>query len=461
MTRRLILAILGTTIAALLLAGLGTLAIGALRARANAEADLRREVMVLAEGIVSEARSGAAADRPRITQALLASIRRVLKLEDVAVVELDAAGRAQQALPAGLRPIDLRPAELLVGRVVSGQRSRLVFAAAPATMNVTRAGVARGDITFAVVAVQKVSVDNRAVRWFFASAAIVVLLGAVVAVTLGRRLTKPVREADAAARRIAAGELSTRLPEPAKGSTDELADLVRSVNTMAEALERSKGLEQSFLLSVSHDLRTPLTSIRGYAEAITDGAAPDPKWAAGVILGESRRLERLVRDLLDLAKLQARGFSFEMSPRDLADLARQAVEGVGPDAAASGVQLSAACPAPVPANVDPDRMAQVLANLVENAMKYAMSRVEVGAATVGGTAMVWVDDDGPGISPEDRPFVFERLYVAKRSPVRAEVGSGLGLAIARELVTAMGGTITAESAPSGGARMVVQLPMTG
>ena len=459
MTRRLILAILGTTVAALLLTGLGTLGIERVRAQATAQTDLRREVTVLAEGIVAEARTGVAADRPRITNALLTSIGRVLRLEDVAVVELDAAGRPQQALPKGVTTAELRGADLLSGTVVSGRRGRVVYAAAPATIVVTRVGAANRPVTVAVVAVQKVVTDNRVLRWFALSAVVVVLLGAAVAVTLGRRLTRPVRDADAAARRIAAGELSTRLPEPPADQDDELADLVRSVNTMAEALERSKGLEQSFLLSVSHDLRTPLTSIRGYAEAITDGATSDPKWAAGVILGESRRLERLVRDLLDLAKLQARSFSFQPSQRDLSALALQAVDGVAPDAAAAGVRLAASCPAPVAVVVDPDRMAQVLANLVENAMKYATANVQVGTQAAAGVALAWVDDDGPGIAPADRPFVFERLYVSRREPRRAEVGSGLGLAIVHELVTAMGGTVTAESAPSGGARMVVRLPL--
>ena len=460
MTRRLILAILGTTVAALLLAGLGTLGIARVRARATAQADLRREVMVLADGIVTEARTGVAADRPRITNALLLSLRRVLRLEDVGVVDLDASGRPLQALPAGLTAAQIDGPSLLAGQVVSGHRGNVVYSAAPVTITVTKAGVAARTVTEAVVAAQKITSDNRVVRFFGLSAVIVVLLGALVAVSLGRRLTKPVRDADAAARRIAAGELSTRLPDPPRGQNDELADLVRSVNSMAEALERSKGLEQSFLLSVSHDLRTPLTSIRGYAEAITDGATSDPKWAASVILGESRRLERLVRDLLDLAKLQARSFSLQPSPRDLSELARQAVDGVAPDAAAAGVRLALACPGRVTAAVDPDRMAQVLANLVENAMKYATANVQIGTQAAGGTALVWVDDDGPGIAPEDRPFVFERLYRSRREPRRAEVGSGLGLAIVHELVTAMGGTVTAESAPSGGARMVVRLPQT-
>jgi two-component system sensor histidine kinase BaeS len=228
---------------------------------------------------------------------------------------------------------------------------------------------------------------------------------------------------------------------------------------MAATLERSKALEQSFLLSVSHDLRTPLTSIRGYAEAITDGATSDPGWAAGVILSESRRLERLVRDLLELAKLQARGFSFAPARADLSQLAVEALEGAAPDAASAGVRLGSQCPGPVPVLVDRDRMAQVLANLVENAMKYATSSVQVGTQAAQGVALAWVDDDGPGIAADDRPHVFERLYVTKREPRRKEIGSGLGLAIVHELVTAMGGTVTAEGAPSGGARMVVRLPL--
>lgn len=458
MTRRIVLAILGTTVAAVLLTGLGTLGIARVRARQTAEADLRREVTALAEGIVSEANSGVANDRPRITAALLNSMRRVLKLDDVAVVEITAAGRVDGKLPAGLTTVEVPPAELAAGATVSGKRGRLVYAAAPAAASITRIG-ARRDVTVAVVAAQRIETDTRTFRFFLFSGVAVCALGAGVAVSLGRRLTKPVREADEAARRIAAGELSTRLPDPDPADTDELADLVRSVNSMAEALERSKALEQSFLLSVSHDLRTPLTSIRGYAEAISDGATRDPQWAAGVILQESRRLERLVRDLLDLAKLQARGFSLQPGRYDLSQLAVEAVEGVAPDAAAAGVRLVAAAPSPAFVSVDADRMAQVLANLVENAMKYANGAVQVGTATVAGTAMVWVDDDGPGIAPDDRPFVFERLYVSRRQPERAEIGSGLGLAIVHELVTAMGGTVAAESAPSGGARMVVRLPL--
>jgi signal transduction histidine kinase len=415
-------------------------------------------VVALADGIAGLGRNTDTRAGTVLPRTLLTTVRRALRLEDVAVVEFGPNGRTDVDLPAGLTVDQLALERLRAGEAVSGTQGLLVYAAAPVQATVTRSGVAR-NTTVAVVAAQRVETDVRTFRFFLAAALAVCVLSAAVAVTLGRRLTRPVRDADAAARRIAAGELSTRLPEPAPGATDELADLVRSVNSMAEALERSKGLEQSFLLSVSHDLRTPLTSIRGYAEAINDGATKDPAWAAGVILAESRRLERLVRDLLDLAKLQARSFSLHPARHDLSQLAVEAVEGVAPDAAAAGVRVVAACPAPVPAVIDPDRMAQVLANLVENAMKYANGTVQVGSQAAAGTAMVWVDDDGPGIAPEDRPFVFERLYVSRRQPKRAEVGSGLGLAIVAELVAAMGGTVTAESAPGGGARMVVRLPL--
>lgn len=455
MTRRLVLAILGTTVAALLLAGLGTLGIATLRARATAERDLRAKVQQLAPVVVESATI--TAGRPALAKSIRELYTKLLDVDDVDLVRLSATGRPLDPLPAGVTAVELRGPAVLAGATVSSRRGRMVFAATLASVPNARLGAT--ETRYAVVATRKITNDNRVLRFFLLIAVAVCLISAAVAVSLGRRLTKPLREADAAARLIAAGDLSTRLPEPPPTATDELSDLIRTINGMAEALERSKGLEQSFLLSVSHDLRTPLTSIRGYAEAITDGATSDPKWAAGVILSESRRLERLVRDLLDLAKLQANGFSFQPAGADLSALAVEALEGAAPDAAIAGVRLSAHSPAPVGVLVDRDRMAQVLANLVENAMKYALSSVQVGTQAAGGTAMVWVDDDGPGIAAADRPHVFERLYVTRREPRRREIGSGLGLAIVHELVTTMGGTVSAEEAPTGGARMVVRLPL--
>jgi two-component system sensor histidine kinase BaeS len=225
---------------------------------------------------------------------------------------------------------------------------------------------------------------------------------------------------------------------------------------MAAELERSRATDQRFLLSVSHDLRTPLTSIRGYAEGIVDGAA-DPAWAAGVILRETKRLERLVADLLDLSRLEARSFTLRPEELDLGEVAAAVVDGFRPDAASASIELRLAT-APAPVRADPDRLAQVVANLVQNALKFASTRVTVTAESRGADAVLHVDDDGPGIAAEDLPHVFERLYVSRHEPVRKEAGSGLGLAIVRELAEASGGQVTAMAAPSGGARFELVLP---
>jgi len=242
--------------------------------------------------------------------------------------------------------------------------------------------------------------------------------------------------------------------EPRANHHDELAELSRSVNGMAAALERSRSLEQQFLLSVSHDLRTPLTSIRGYAEAINDGNV-DPQRAAAVIRAESARLERLVADLLDLAKLQAKSFTFHLQSVDLSAAAHTVT-----DAAAGsqpGITFQPVTSGPLMVSADQDRLAQALAKLVENSGRYARRVVIVSARAEGEWAIVTVDDDGPGIAPDDLPHVFERLYVSRHQPERKESSSGLGLAIVRELVTAMGGEVMAGAAPTGGARMSIRL----
>jgi two-component system sensor histidine kinase BaeS len=247
------------------------------------------------------------------------------------------------------------------------------------------------------------------------------------------------------------------VPEPPPGAHDEVADLSRSINAMAGALERSRGLDQQFLLAVSHDLRTPLTSIRGYAEALADGTTGDAAQAGNVILSESRRLERLVRDLLELARLDARLFSLEPDDVELHELVAACVDGFGPEAATAGVDVVLEV-APAVVRADPDRLAQVVANLLDNALKWARSSVRVELATAGGWATVSVADDGAGIAEADRPHVFERLYVARRDPERRESGAGLGLAIVRELVVAMGGEVGADAGPDGGARLWFRLP---
>jgi two-component system sensor histidine kinase BaeS len=455
MTRRLALVIVGVVIATLVLAGGGTFALAIVRARTSTEADLRTQTADFATSIADFLDVGTPVDTPAAQQQLrarvrlLARLRNVLPVEDVTVLTGTKSGQYDLTeLPDGvtLSPDDLTA--LAAGQTVSGTSRRLAFAASQSS--------APNGRPFLVVATRRVDAGlGAAVRlWFWAGAA-TILLGLGAAYLLGRRLSRPVREAAAAAHAIAAGELSTRVDEPSPHDRDELAELGRSINHMAEHLERNRTLEQQFLLSVSHDLRTPLTSIRGYSEAIEDGTV-DPQRAAAVIRAESRRLERLVADLLDLAKLQAQSFTFQNVRMDLSAAVHTAVEGA---AGSSGdITFHAITTGPVHSVADPDRVAQVLANLVENAGKYARTSVLVSCRAEHGRAVVTVDDDGPGIPVHDLPHVFERLYIAGRQPERKENSSGLGLAIVKELVESMGGEVVAGNAPTGGARLWFWLP---
>ena len=164
------------------------------------------------------------------------------------------------------------------------------------------------------------------------------LVAALVAWQMSRRMARPLVEAMVATGRIASGDLDSRVPIR-RGDYPEFASLAGSINGMAQSLQDGRARERHLLLSVSHDLRTPLTSIRGFAEAIQDGAIEDSAQAAGVIIAESRRLERLVGDLLDLTKLEARQMSIDIRPTDVAEVVTTTTEGFLPAAAKSGVAI--------------------------------------------------------------------------------------------------------------------------
>jgi signal transduction histidine kinase len=230
---------------------------------------------------------------------------------------------------------------------------------------------------------------------------------------------------------------------------------------MGEALQRAKDQERHFLMSVSHDLRTPLTSIRGYAEAIADGAADDPARAATVIVGESRRLERLVGDLLDLARIDADRFDLSSVPADVVDIVAGTVEGFGPELRDAGLVLhhSLDRAQPVVAVVDVDRLAQVVANLTTNAIDFARTAVWADVHVEAGEACIQISDDGPGIPPASLGRVFDRLYQADNQPTRRGRGTGLGLAIVAELAARMGGRCDVTSVEGRGTTFTVRLPL--
>jgi signal transduction histidine kinase len=448
MTRRLVLVIVATVGATLLLVGGTTFVIATLQARSRTEKDLRELAASINEGIAESGPTSTTARPIAIT-----AFRRALRLDGIELMTVTRNGRLLGNVPDGVPESALDPASLAAGTTESGRTGNLVWVADPVQV--------RNRTVVTVVTRHAGSGLADTAGWFLVASLVTLVIGAGVAVLVGRRLGRPVREADEAARRIAAGELSTRLTPPRGRPGDELVDLAQAINTMAESLERSKTLEQQFLLSVSHDLRTPLTSIRGYAEAISDGTAPDVGRAAAVISRESRRLERLVADLLDLARLDARSFSLVPVEVDLAHAAESAVSAAQPQAERLGLTYSVTAPDQrVSVFADPERLGQVIANLLENAQRFARSAVAVTVSSEGAVADLAVEDDGPGIADEDLAHVFERLYVSAHRPTRSENGSGLGLAIVHQLVSAMGGSVRAERATAGGARLVVTLPLT-
>jgi two-component system, OmpR family, sensor kinase len=277
-----------------------------------------------------------------------------------------------------------------------------------------------------------------------------VALAAVLSFLVARSIVRPIRRIGDATRALAADERHEPLP---REGTAELASLAEAFNQMTEQLGASREAERNFLLSVSHELKTPLTAIRGYAEGLADGAF-DADEAARVIGVEASRLERLVRDLLDLTRMHRNEFSVSTEPVDLAEIAREATRRHEAAAAQFGVALVAEGEEAW-VEADYDRLLQVASNLVENALRETPAGGTVTLRSEPATLLVV--DTGPGIAVEDLPRVFERFYLYDKIGKDRPVGSGLGLAIVRQLVVAMGGVVRVESGLGRGATFVVSL----
>jgi two-component system, OmpR family, sensor kinase len=289
------------------------------------------------------------------------------------------------------------------------------------------------------------------VRGLLIGAAAAATLAALAAFFLARAIARPVRRVSEAARTLAHDESPE--PIPVEGPR-ELAVLAESFNESAAQLARARAAERQFLLSVSHELKTPLTAIRGYAEGLADGVL-DAGEAAETIGREALRLERLVQDLLDLARMNKSEFSVQRVPIDLAEIARDVAQRYEGQAAGFDVELGVVVDGPAPAVGDTDRMVQVVSNLVENALRVTPPGGSVHI--VAGPGTIAVEDTGPGLRAEELPHAFERFYLYSRYGRERPVGSGLGLAIVKQLAEGMGGTVEASSDPGRLTRFVVRL----
>ena len=282
-----------------------------------------------------------------------------------------------------------------------------------------------------------------------------VIVVGMLGVYLARRLTRPLGALAAAADEVAGGDYAVELP-PARGS-DEISTLSRRFGDMAAKLAESEQLSRNFLMSVSHELRTPLTAIRGHVSALREGVIDDPELSAAslaVIEVEAMRLERLVGDVLDLAKLDAHRFTVLQEEVDMEQLTETAFTAFGEEARRRAIDYRSEIRAHPVIVTDGDRVLQIISNLLSNAFRWTPEggRIWVELAAENGNVSVAVNDTGPGIGPDERDRIFRPFWS------RDGGGTGLGLAIARELALALGGRIELKSEPGLGSRFELVLP---
>jgi two-component system sensor histidine kinase BaeS len=291
-------------------------------------------------------------------------------------------------------------------------------------------------------------------------------MAVIVGLLVSRRLSAPLRELTQVAGRMSGGDLSTRAPVRGK---DEIGQLAGKFNQMAERLETSFGelsaerdALRRFIADASHELRTPLTALKNF-NTLLQGAAADDAAARAEFLAESElqleRLDWVTRNLLDLSRLDAGLVELDLAGQDTGELIQTAACGFKALAQEKEITLAILPPTP-PLNLRCDRLRVELAlsNLLDNALKFTPrgGQVELGAEQRGQAARLWVRDSGPGIDPEDRPYIFDRFYRGRGS--RAE-GSGLGLAIVQSVVQAHGGQVAVESEPGAGSLFRIELPL--
>jgi two-component system sensor histidine kinase BaeS len=246
----------------------------------------------------------------------------------------------------------------------------------------------------------------------------------------------------------------------------EVAEVAEALNALAEALAVSEGRQREFLLSVSHELRTPLTAVKGYAEALADGVVPGPEAAqtGATMLAEAERLDRLVADLLDLARIGAQDFRLDLADVDLTALVEQAGTVWAARCAPAGVRFAIETPGEqLIAHTDGTRVRQVIDGLAENALRVtprgAPLVIAVRRDAGGATATLEVRDGGPGLTPDDQQVAFDRSALFDRYRGERRVGTGIGLALVSGLVSRLGGTPDVRTAAEGGAAFMIRLPL--
>lgn len=289
----------------------------------------------------------------------------------------------------------------------------------------------------------------------------------LVSVFISRQVVAPVLEIMAASQNIAEGHYSERIRlsgDALKGELDELGQLALSFNLMADRLEQTETMRRQLIGDVTHELRTPLTVIKGSMEGLIDGVLPAEDATYQLIYREADRLQKLVYDLQELSRVEARAYELHLHPLSVSDLVKVTAARLDRQFEEKGVILETDVSTDLPlVSGDKDRLGQVLLNLVGNAMQYTPpgGSVQISARQQGSEVHVAVADTGVGISPEHLPHLFTRFFRVDRSRSRAGGGSGIGLTIARHLVEAHDGRIWVESPGLGkGSTFTFSLPLS-
>jgi signal transduction histidine kinase len=287
--------------------------------------------------------------------------------------------------------------------------------------------------------------DSSVTTVVIAAVVVAALASVGLAVLMARMLARPLRQVGAAARRIADGDYRARVP---RNGPEEIASLADSFNQMAASLEEQERMRRDFIANAAHELRTPLTNLQGYLEALRDGVIVADRATYESLWDEAERLVRLSRSLDALAEGDAATGPPSTAPVDLAAAIRSAVELAQPALERAGLHLSVEIPPNLAARANADHLAQVLANLLSNAIRYtpAGGTVVVRAERRPGDLLVTIANSGEPIPPDDLARVFERFYRVEKSRDQARGGAGIGLAIVKQLVEAGGGRVGAESA---------------
>jgi signal transduction histidine kinase len=418
----------------------------------RSKADLRREAIGLTEVFAQQAiaRNDTGVPLPRIARQLERATGDRLFYVGVSPVPDQSVGL--ERLPQST--VDWRSGRTITFEFTPpGAKKTYLAVARP--LRLGKKGPAFGDL---IVAKPKTELNHQLIP-LLQRLAIASLGGIIVAGLLGwylsRRITRPVLALSRATDEIARGSYDVDLPDVRGGG--EIGHLADRFREMAARLSDAERQERNFLMSVSHELRTPLTAIRGHVDALREGVAEDPEARAAsldVIAREGARLERLVGDVLDLAKLEARRFTVHTEEVDMERLCDQAYSAFGEEARRRRIDYEKHFEAQPTIVSDGDRVLQIISNLLSNAFRWTPDggRVELELGASNGRVSVAVDDSGPGVAIEEQERIFRPFWS------RDDSGTGLGLAIAHELAVALGGRIELDSRPGKGSRFKLVLP---